>query len=185
MIGLNKNGRKLHDHKLYKKCDPASKALAIKTLKLKYPEPRYTYKEIENFQFGDILMTDTLTGKIYLVEVESRNDRDFNNNLYAKYPDVNIPLKNNSENLHTSGHKGFCISINMEDFGKDYASAFYITSLKDISTAPKKKSPNKYNEDEFFYKLKNNQVKRYVFNSQTGSYNKIKLIKGTQVDYYN
>ena len=185
MNGLNKNGRKYFDQVLYNKYDSPGKTLAINSLKLLYPEPRYSYLPIEKKQFGDFLMTDNEIGEVYLGEVETRNKRDHGRNMIAYYDEVNITLKHNIEQLFLSGKKGFCISVCEGDLDKDFASEFYVTLLKDIATAPKKKSPNKYHGEEYFFKLRNELVKRYIFNSQNTTYDKIKLLKGIKNDYYN
>jgi hypothetical protein len=185
MNGLNKNGRKYFDQVLYNKYDSSGKTLAINSLKLLYPEPRYSYEPIEKKEFGDFLMTDNEFDDVYLGEVEARNKKDHGRNMIAFYDEVNITLKHNLEKLFLSGKKGFCVSVCMDDLDKEFASEFYVTLLKDIATAPKKKSRNKYNDEEYFFKLRNEQVKRYVLNSENVTYDKIKLLKDIKNDYYN
>ena len=185
MNGLNKNGRKYFDQVLYNLYDSPAKTLAINSLKLLYPEPRYSYEPIEKKEFGDFLMIDNEFGDVYLGEVEARNKKDHGRNMIAFYDEVNITLKHNLEQLFLSGKKGFCVSVCMDDLDKEFASEFYVTLLKDIATAPKKKSRNKYNDEEYFFKLRNEQVKRYVLNSKNVTYDKIKLLKDIKDDYYN
>jgi hypothetical protein len=185
MNGLNKNGRKYFDKVLYNQYNSPGITLAINSLKLLYPEPRYSYEPIEKKQFGDFVMTDNEIGEVYLGEVEARNKKDHGRNMIAYYDEVNITLKHNLEQLFLSGKKGFCISVCMDDLNKEFASEFYVTLLKDIAIAPKKKNPNKHHDEEYFFKLRNELVKRYVLNSQNVTYDKIKLLKGIKDDYYN
>ena len=185
-IELNKNGRAKINKEALRLYDLPAKQLAIRSLKLKYPESRFSYRIVETFQFGDIIMTEKSTGQEYLVEVEARNERDHPKNMIGAFPEVNITLKNNLESLHNEGKKGFCISVNMDDLDKEYASAFYITMLKDIAVAPKKKSYNwRGGYDEYFFKLRNDQAQRFKLDQSTSKYVKINLTHERKNDYYN
>jgi hypothetical protein len=185
-IELNKNGRAKINKEAHRLYDLPAKKLALRTLKLIYPESEFSYSIVETFQFGDIIMTEKRTGQEHLGEVEARNERDHTKNMIGAFPEVNITLKNNLESLHNAGKKGFCISVNMADLEKEYASAFYITLLKDIAVAPKKKSYNwRGGYDEYFFKLRNDQVQRFKLDQSTYNYSKINLIQEKNNDYYN
>lgn len=183
---LNKNGRSKMQEEARKLYDLPAKILVLKTLKLMFPESRFSYRIVETFQFGDIIMTEKATGIVYLVEVEARNEKDHGKNMRGDHPAVNITLKNNLEKLHQEGKKGFCISVSMADLNKEYASAFYVTLLKDIAVAPKKISYNyRGGYNEYFFKLSNSQVQRYNHDQHKSEYFKIKLNKEQKNDYYN
>ena len=187
MNELNKNGRSMFNKSQYLLNDQPGKLLALNSLKLIFKEPRFSYEIIEDFQFGDIKIIDTFTMKIKLIEVECREPWQHKNNMIGKFSDVNITLKNNVQKLQQNNIEGFCISLSKADFGKPYASEFYITKLSDMTEDCKGISPNYRSSNEMFYKLLNHQVVKWVYNAELKRYQKLNnyLPRETKNDYYN
>lgn len=165
---LNKNGRDGFNLEAYKLFDEPGKQLAYRTLRLIFPESEYDYEIVENYGYGDIKLTNKKTKIVSYVEVECRNPIDHKKNMLEKFDDTNITLKNGVKKLQESGVRGFCISLNMDDLGKPYASEFYVTKLSDLLY--RGPSPNKRNQNEKFFKLLNHQVVKWVYNVELGKY---------------
>ncbi len=187
MSELNNNGRSQFDQSQYQLFDEPGKLLAYNTLKLIFEEPRYSYKMIEKPQFGDIELYDSLKGITYLIEVECREPWQHKDNMRGRFPDVNITLKNKTQQLRLNGTKGFCISFSKSDLGKPFASEFYISKLSDLTDDVKGHSPNYRSKNEMFYKLKNHQVVKWVFDLELNKYIKLNNYKPREYkhDYFN
>ena len=187
MSELNRNGRSKFIKSEYLLNDHSGKILALNSLKLIFKEPRYIYQLIEDFQFGDIKIIDSVDNKLKLIEVECREPWQHKNNMIGKFSDVNITLKNNVSKLQKENVDGFCISLSKADFGKPFASEFYITKLSDMTEDCMGVSPNYRSSNEMFYKLLNHQVVKWVYNVELKRYQKLNnyLPRETKDDYYN
>jgi hypothetical protein len=111
--------------------------------------------------------------------------------MQCKFPDVNITLKNNVEELQNSGAEGFCISLSMDDLEKPFASEFYISKLSDLKKQFTDVSPNYRNQNERFFKLLHHQVVKWVYDFELEIYVKQNEYKPrfykteSHDDYYN
>ena len=170
MDGLNKNGRSKINYQALKQFDEPGKQLAYNTLRKIFKEPEYSYNIVEKYQFGDIELLKRLTNKLAIVEVECRTGWQHRNNMQCKFPDVNITLKNNVEELQASGAEGFCISLSMDDLEKPFASEFYISKLSDLKKQFTDVSPNYRNQNEKFFKLLHHQVVKWVYDFELERY---------------
>ena len=170
MDGLNKNGRSKINYQALKEFDEPGKQLAYNTLRKIFKEPEYSYNIVEKYQFGDIELLKRLTNKLAIVEVECRKGWQHKNNMQCKFPDVNITLKNNVEELQANGAEGFCISLSMDDLKKPFASEFYISKLSDLRKQYTDVSPNYRNQNEKFFKLLHHQVVKWVYDFELERY---------------
>jgi hypothetical protein len=191
MNGLNKNGRSKINYEALKQFDEPGKQLAYNTLRKIFKEPEYSYNIVEKYQFGDIEILKRLTNKLTIVETEFRTGWQHKNNMQCKFPDVNITLKNNVEELQKSGAEGFCISLSMDDLEKPFASEFYISKLSDLKKQFTDVSPNYRNQNEKFFKLLHHQVVKWVYDFELEIYVNQNEYKPrfynmeTDDDYYN